>query len=176
MARETNSRTETRYIMDTVAFHVAGVPTPKGSFTRMPNGAMLPAGTNASRKRATDWRMNIRNDAIGAMGERMPSRQAIRILCEFQLPYPASSIRKWQWGWWPNVKQPDIDKLLRMLFDALTGIVWVDDSQVAFVTAHKVYAWNGKPGVHIVCDFLDDENLQELGSMQRKVTDVLDSL
>lgn len=162
--------------MESVAFHVAGIPTPKGSFTRMPNGAMLPAGTTASRKRVADWRMNIRNDAMHAMGERLPVRNAVRIMCEFQLPYPSSSIRKWQMGWWPHVKQPDIDKLLRALFDALTGIVWVDDSQVAFVTCNKVYAWNDRPGVHIVVDFMEDEALRTIAQMSREVTDVLDSL
>jgi crossover junction endodeoxyribonuclease RusA len=162
--------------MDSVAFHVAGNPMPKGSFTRMPNGAMLPAGTTASRKRFADWRTDIRNDAMHAMEDRMPSRNAIRLLCEFQLPYPQSSIRKWQWGWWPNIKQPDVDKLLRALLDALTGIVWVDDSQVCFVNVNKVYAWNGKPGAHIVVDFMTDEALQGIGGAQRHVTDVLDSL
>jgi crossover junction endodeoxyribonuclease RusA len=162
--------------MESVNFHAYGIPMPKGSYTRMPNGAMLPAGTVASRKRFTDWRTDIRMAALAAMGERNPSRNAIRFMCEFQLPYPQSSIRKWQWGWWPHMKQPDIDKLLRALFDALTGIVWADDSQVAFVTMNKVYAWNGKPGVHVVIDFMDDDRLRELGSINRTVTDVIDSL
>ena len=139
--------------MDSVTFHVAGLPSPKGSFTRMPNGAMLPAGSTASRKKGANWRTDIRTVALDAMGKRNPARFAVRLMCEFQLPYPTSTIRKWQFGWWPHIKQPDVDKLLRMLFDALTGIVWVDDSQVAFVTTNKVYAWNGKPGAYIVIDF-----------------------
>lgn len=162
--------------MESVAFHVSGLPMPKGSFTRMPNGAMLPAGTTESRKKVTNWRTDIRTVAITAMGEMQPSRNAIRFMCEFQLPYPKSSIRKWQWGWWPNIKQPDIDKLTRMLFDALTGIVYVDDSQIAYLTVSKVYAWNDRPGAHIVIDFVDDEWLQEIGDAQRAVTNVLDSL
>jgi crossover junction endodeoxyribonuclease RusA len=137
---------------------------------------MLPAGTTASRKRVADWRNDIRYAALGAMGDESPSRNAIRLLCEFQLPYPASSIRKWQFGWWPHIKQPDIDKLLRMLLDALTGIVWADDSQVAWVTMNKSYAWNDKPGAVIVVDFMGDEVLHTLGHTQRGVTNVLDSL
>lgn len=162
--------------MESVAFHVNGQPMPKGSFTRMPNGAMLPAGTTESRKKVSNWRRDIRDAALGAMGDEFPSSRAIRVMVEFQLPYPKSSIRKYQFGWLPNTKQPDVDKLLRMLFDALTGIVWVDDSQVAFVTCNKVYAWNGKPGAYVVVDFLSDESLHELASMQRDVTNVIESL
>lgn len=162
--------------MDSVSFHVSGIATPKGSFTRMPNGAMLPAGSNESRKRVANWRNDIRYAALEAMGDNQPIRTAVKIMCEFQMPYPKSSIRKWQWGWWPNIKQPDIDKLLRMLFDALTGIVWVDDSQICYVMCNKVYAWNDKPGVHIVIDFVDDAWLQDIGNAQRTVTNVLDTL
>lgn len=162
--------------MDSVTFHVSGIPTPKGSFTRMRNGAMLPAGTTESRKKSANWRNDIRYAAIEAMGERQPSFGCVRFLCEFQLPYPKSSIRKYQFGWWPNIKQPDVDKLLRMLFDALTGIVWVDDSQVSFVTCNKVYAWDGKPGAFIVVDFVDDDYLQTVAVSQRQVMDVIESL
>lgn len=162
--------------MNGVTFHVNGTPAPKGSTTRMPNGAMLPAGTTASRKRFADWRTDIRNAASEAMGENEPQRGAVRLLCEFDLMYPASSIRKYQFGWLPHTKQPDVDKLLRALLDALTGIVWVDDSQVAFVTVNKVYAWNGRPGAHVIVDFLDDETMRTLGENQRRVRDVLESL
>jgi crossover junction endodeoxyribonuclease RusA len=162
--------------MDSVTFHVNGNPAPKGSFTRMPNGAMLPAGTTASRKKVANWRNDIRYAAIEAMGDTPPSRGAIRLMVEFQLPYPVSSIRKYQMGWWPHTKQPDVDKLLRMMLDALTGIVWADDSQVNFAHCNKVYAWNDKPGAHVVIDFLTDDFMQELAIRQRNVTNVLDSL
>ena len=162
--------------MESITFHVAGIPMPKGSTTRMPNGAMLPSGTDASRKRMANWRTDIRHAALEAMGETDPSRGPIRLMCEFQLPYPVSSIRKYQLGWWPHIKQPDVDKLLRMLLDALTGIVWADDSQACFVTCNKVYAWNDRPGAHIIIDFLTDEYMQELGIRQRNVANVLDSL
>lgn len=111
-----------------------------------------------------------------AMGEIEPTRQAIRLFTEFKLPYPVSSIRKYQWGWWPHTKQPDIDKLLRALLDAMTGIVWVDDSQVCYCVANKVYAWQGSPGAVVVVDFMNDEALHNLGLRQQNVQNVLDSL
>ena len=163
-------------MMESVSFRVNGNPAPKGSWSRMPNGAMLPAGTAASRKKYNDWRNDIRYAAIEAMGPANPYGGCVRLIAQFDLPYPVSSIRKWQWGWWPHIKQPDIDKLLRALLDALTGIVWVDDSQVAFSAVNKVYAWNGRPGAHIVIDFLDNSSMQDIADAQRQVTDVIDSL
>lgn len=141
----------------------------------MPNGAMLPAGTASSRKRADNWRADIRRAALDAMGERTPFDGCIRMMVEFQLTYPRS-IPKYRFGWQPCVKQPDIDKLQRMLFDALTGIVWRDDSQVSFVTANKVYAWNDRPGCVVVIDFMSDEALMNIGTVQRNTMDVIDSL
>lgn len=162
--------------MDSVTFHVSGYPAPKGSFTRMPNGAMLPAGTTASREKGINWRNEIRHVALDTMGDNQPQRGAVRLMVEFQLPYPKSSIRKYQYGWWPHIKKPDVDKLLRMLLDALTGIVWADDSQVAYVTVNKVYAWNDRPGAYIVIDFLGDDSLQSLAASQRTVINAIESL
>ena len=36
--------------------------------------------------------------------------------------------------------KPDLDKLNRAISDALTGLIWRDDSQVIELTASKVYA------------------------------------
>ena len=41
---------------------------------------------------------------------------------------------------------PDLDKLIRGVLDALTGIVYLDDAQVILIRAAKSY---GEPGVDI---------------------------
>lgn len=152
---------------------IHGNPAPKGSFTRMPSGGMVPAGTTASRKRAADWRNDCKNAAVIAMGERPPTRAAVRLQVEFCLAYPVSSVRKYQMGWLPAIKQPDVDKLQRGLFDALTGIVWVDDSQVVFVHANKNYAWNGDTGAHVTADFLDDDWLRSFATNRSVLIDAM---
>jgi Holliday junction resolvase RusA-like endonuclease len=38
-----------------------------------------------------------------------------------------------------HTKRPDIDNCLKLIFDALNGIVWVDDCQVVKVTVVKRY-------------------------------------
>ena len=148
---------------DSISFTIAGNPISKGSLTRMPNGAMLPSGSANSRRRFGEWRTDVKNAAISAMADREPSERAIRLLVEFSLPYPTSSVRKYQLGWLPCIKKPDIDKLLRGLMDPMTKVVWRDDSQVIYVTANKVYAWQGIPGARITIDFLDDEFLKRAG-------------
>lgn len=142
----------------------------------MPNGAMLPAGTTQSRIKFNQWRVDIKNAAVTAMGERQASTLPIRLMCEFQLPYPTSSIRKYQMGWLMHTKKPDVDKLMRALLDALTGIVWKDDSQVCFSMVNKVYAWNGKPGAEVIIDFIDDEVAQSISTNQMKVQDAISTL
>lgn len=149
--------------MNGVSFTVHGNPTPKGSYTHMPNGAMLPAGTTNSRKRMADWRADIKHVATDAMGTELPTRDPIRLTVEFALPYPQSSVRKYQLGWLPCTKKPDVDKLLRALMDGLTGIVWVDDSQVIACTVNKVYAWSGQPGAAVTCDFLSEDFCRRWG-------------
>ena len=42
---------------------------------------------------------------------------------------------------------PDLDKLIRGVLDALTAVVYRDDSQVTRITAQKVYG--ERPGVWI---------------------------
>ena len=37
-------------------------------------------------------------------------------------------------------KKPDIDNILKAIFDALNGYAFEDDSQIVFVTAEKFYA------------------------------------
>lgn len=163
--------------MSTVSFDVSGIPMPKGSTTRMPNGATLPAGTPASRKRMAQWREDMRHEAKAAMDGRAPFMGGIRLMVEFRLPVPMSSIRKYQWGWLPHTKKPDYDKLARMMSDALTSIVYRDDSQVCFSIINKVYAWDGATGASVVVEEITDDaakRFAESSTMVRHAINVLE--
>lgn len=46
-----------------------------------------------------------------------------------------------------HFSKPDLDNLLKGLLDALTGVCWEDDCQVARIEARKVYAQ--QPGVNV---------------------------
>lgn len=56
----------------------------------------------------------------------------------------------------PAIKKPDGDKLLRAVLDALTGVAWVDDSQVTDARARKRLAeLDAPPGVYIAITRLE---------------------
>lgn len=42
-------------------------------------------------------------------------------------------------------RRPDVDKLVRSVVDALTGVFWIDDSRVVEIRARKFYADPGQP-------------------------------
>ena len=56
-------------------------------------------------------------------------------------------------------KKPDIDNLLKAVFDAITASgIWEDDSQIAWATGRKYYEIESEaPGVHIRVWELPDE-------------------
>lgn len=163
-------------MMESISFFVHGIPTPKGSLTRMPNGAMVPAGTAESRRRFANWRDDVKLATIDAMGDLEPWAGPVRLMVEFALPYPRSSMRKYQLGWLGHTKKPDVDKLLRAVCDPMKGIAWHDDSQVCFATINKVYAWDGRTGARIMVDFLDDAYMHSLALAHAQVVNVVDSL
>lgn len=142
----------------------------------MPNGATLPAGTAESRKRMAQWREDIRHEAKQAMDGRPPFAGPIRLMCEFRLPYPTSSIRKYQFGWLCHTKKPDYDKLARMLSDALTHVCWNDDAQVCFATINKVYAWDGMTGAMVVVDEVTDESAKAFAESASRVRNAMEAL
>lgn len=161
--------------MDSVTFHIDGIPMQKGSVVKV-GKAYLPAGTTHTRHMMKEWEANVTYEAKRAMGTRSPSAGAIRFMVEFRMPFPASTIRKNQIGWFPHIKRPDIDKLVRGILDPLTGVVWHDDSQVCYLTANKCYAWNNRAGAHVIVDFMSDASLHEIATAGMLVENVIDSL
>lgn len=68
----------------------------------------------------------------------------------FYLPRPKTATRAY-----PSV-MPDVDKLLRAVFDSLSGVIYVDDSRVVRVMAEKRYADARGPGALIRVNTLPD--------------------
>lgn len=155
-----------------VSFTARGIPMPKGSTTRMPTGAMIPAGTNESRRKMAQWRDDIRAAAKVAMGERPPYAGAIRLFCEFGMPVPKSMPKSKQ-GWLPHTTKPDVDKLFRALSDALTGIAWVDDSQVCVSAINKVYAWDGRTGASVSIEVIEHDAAQRYAEQSQRLREML---
>lgn len=128
-----------------VSFSVDGDPKPQGSkraFVNPKNGRAIIVEDN---KLVRPWRERVLWAARDAC--ETPLDGPIAITLAFRMPRPKSLPKRRAML---PAKRPDLDKLTRAVFDALTGIAYHDDAQVCRVTATKVYATrDGRPGVDI---------------------------
>ncbi len=115
---------------------VEGIPVTQGSM----QGFCINGHVNMvhqNEKELTRWRKHIADEYRKQSGLFFDKHQAVQIEARFYLPRPKSvKISKRPL---PSVK-PDADKMLRGLFDALTGVAYVDDAQVCKASVEKRYA------------------------------------
>lgn len=139
-----------------ISFFVPGVPVAKGSAKAFYNknaGKIVVMQDNRDKQKP--WASMISYCAQEAGCCLSPA--AIRIRLEFAMPRPKS-----HYGTGKNAatlkrivphyhtSKPDLDKLIRCVKDALTGVAWKDDSQVCVVAADKKYG--EAPGVSVEID------------------------
>jgi crossover junction endodeoxyribonuclease RusA len=127
-------------------FFVEGDPAPKGSLKAIARKTRK--GVRAivlnDNSRTKPWSQTVAIAARQAMAGRALMTGPVQVHLTFYLARPKSVKRET-----PCVK-PDVDKLQRAVFDALTGEVWNDDGQVVSVVGKKEYADGGmKAGVNI---------------------------
>lgn len=87
------------------------------------------------------WQKSVSMVARYTMNATPPIMGPIRITLRFQLERGKTVKRS------EPITRPDIDKIIRPVLDALTGIVFVDDCQVVELVARKAY--DSEPGVVI---------------------------
>ena len=107
------------------AFFVAGIPAPKGSTKAFYNrnlGRAFVTATNNDAQKA--WASCVAHEAAAA--GLAPTNGPVRLRLDFHLKRPASLPKRVA----AHLKKPDLDKLVRCVLDALTGIAYQDDSQV----------------------------------------------
>lgn len=106
---------------------------------------------SGDRKAKTTWRGDLRDAAEAAMVESafpMPAPDdalALTVVIVRKRPSAhlrtgrnAGVVKDWALGLRPT-SRPDTTKLVRAIEDALTGILWRDDSQVVEHRLHKVF-------------------------------------
>jgi Holliday junction resolvase RusA-like endonuclease len=135
-----------------LSFTVYGVAQPAGSkraFT--PRGWTRPIITDSNRN-LKSWQQLVADQASHAL-ERLPetARQilvgGVRLSLAIYLPRPKALAAK---AYPAHTKKPDASKLVRAVEDALTGVVWRDDSQVVELVVGKYYAAPREPAhVHV---------------------------
>jgi len=126
-------------------FRVFGVPVPKGStrawISKKTGRAYV---TDSAGVPLKSWSTNIQDRALEAVKLLFKAEQPdlplfpegvpVTIDLGFAFARPKSAKKRL----WPTVR-PDLDKAIRGVLDACTGILWADDSQVIVLSAHKQY-------------------------------------
>lgn len=129
--------------MTPIAFTVYGVAQAQGSARAfMPKGGRFPVVTSSNPK-LRGWRHLVADAAgraVAESGGQIIADGPVRVLVDFRLPRPKSLGKKDA----PHVKAPDIDKAVRSCLDAMSAVVYRDDSQVTQLQARKFYAAVGE--------------------------------
>ena len=120
-------------------FTVYGEPIPQGSMKAFIPKGWTRAVLTSDNKRTKPWRQAVAGSALEVMdkenlecaGKNVPFLLAV----VFRFTKPRS-VRK---SILEKTTKPDIDKLVRSILDALTGILFVDDSQVVAIYARKEF-------------------------------------
>ncbi len=145
-----------------VSFFVAGNPVAKGSAKAfVVKGRAIVTQDNGEKQKP--WASIITYEAALRVSKYIES-EPVSLTLDFVMPRP-----KGHYGSGKNegrVKdnapiyhtvKPDLDKLVRCVKDALTSVVWKDDSQVVIVKARKKYGI--RPGVTITFSKIENINL-----------------
>jgi crossover junction endodeoxyribonuclease RusA len=127
-----------------LAFTVYGEAQPQGSAKAfVPKGWKRPIITSDNPD-LKSWRQLVAEAANRALAQ-LPATdrdyllEGVRLTIAFYLPRPKSLPKRVT----AHTKKPDIDKLVRAVADALTSIVFRDDSQVCELVTAKHYAAAG---------------------------------
>jgi len=122
------------------SFFAAGRPAPQGSKSYLGKGRFTEQSPHLK-----SWRHDVRHAASEHVGEALFGGP-ILVQYTFVFHRPKNHYRssKPDRGLKDNApawvdKAPDLDKLERSTNDALTGVVWVDDSQVVATLSQKRY-------------------------------------
>ncbi len=121
---------------------VPGRPAAQGSKRHVGAGRMVEQSTAVA-----PWRTAVAWHAAQKV-TGPPLGGPLGVEVEFVMPRPAATPKR---ATTPMaVKRPDLDKMQRAIFDALSGVVWRDDSQVVRVVASKRIAeLDEQPGARI---------------------------
>jgi crossover junction endodeoxyribonuclease RusA len=159
--------------MDPISFWVAGKPRPKGSMAIIPRRHVRPVmvrgephyrirdlyvGAQRSVRNGqhvdllAPWVTAVKAEALyhKPRGQGLPGPFAAEMV--FHVKRPAKTIH-------PEapIGPPDVDKLVRAVDDALTGMIWEDDAQVVRLVGEKRWSGERGPGVLVTVNHLEDQ-------------------
>lgn len=80
-----------------------------------------------------------------------PPTDPLHLIVSFHMPFPASYPKKKREalaGDYHTLK-PDLSNLVKFYEDALNGLLWVDDQQIARITTRKIWDYEGKTVIKV---------------------------
>jgi Holliday junction resolvase RusA-like endonuclease len=152
-----------------LSFFVPGLPAPGGSKRAfIPKGWTRPVLTDMGGKKNKDWRASVALAAYHAMNDA--STRTGQPLFDGALIFTATFVMPRLKGHFNSrgqlkanapvwvITRPDTLKLARSTEDALTGVVWRDDSQIAIEHLERIYG--EKTGAEIKIETLSEVSPQ----------------
>jgi crossover junction endodeoxyribonuclease RusA len=127
-----------------IQFFVPGICKPAGSKRHIGHGVVIDAC-----EKTKPWQADVKVFALKAYsGKPIDGPIGLNLVFVMQRPkyhFNKNGLKKSAPAW--HISRPDETKLTRAVEDALTGIIWVDDSQICKSSKEKIYG--DHPGVHI---------------------------
>jgi crossover junction endodeoxyribonuclease RusA len=139
------------------SFFVSGTPGTAGSkkfvgMSKAGRGIII----DSSGKKGKDWRNLVASTAQEAFHGREPFAGPLSLTVKFVMPRRKGDLRP---DGTPrpsapvfHTTKPDATKMLRAVEDAITGIGWKDDAQIACQIVSKIYG--EKPGALITINLI----------------------
>ena len=153
-------------------FFVGGIPAPKGSARAFYVPKLGRAVVTAANAKTRPWEQAVRAEA--SIAGLRPLDGAVRVEVTFLFARPAGHFGAK--GLRPSAprehtKKPDVDKLVRAVLDALTGVAFKDDAQVVAVEARKRYLPEGaaedlaQPGAWVAVEACGETDARAMPSL-----------
>ncbi len=124
-----------------IEFTIPGAPVPKGRPRFARRGAFV---TTYSPEKTVSYESLVKFMASQAMKGIPPIKEAVAVEVWLFVTPPASwSKKKTEQALHQYIQptsKPDIDNVVKGLFDAMNGIVFADDKQVVRLTVEKLYS------------------------------------
>lgn len=136
--------------MSVITFIVPGVPVGKGRPRFARQGAFVRAFTP---EKTASYENLVKLAAAGAMAGRVPMDGAADVSIALYVTPPASWSQKKQRaalaGEVMPTSKPDMDNVVKGIFDAMNGIVWQDDKQVVSLRVWKRYSDTARASIEV---------------------------
>lgn len=130
-----------------ITFTVPGIPVGKG---RARAAVIAGRARLYTPAKTQHYEADVAKSAAVAMGGADPFQGPVRLglLITFPLPKAKRATRNRPAAHW-HTSKPDASNVLKAVEDAMNGIVYRDDSQIAEVSVSKVYDPAGRASVQV---------------------------